>query len=144
MSLKLRFSLLFTLLAGSILFLFASLIYFSAANDRRNEFFNLLQKEALTRANLLLGAKVDAEILQTIYLSNREILNEVEVPIYDPDFNLLYHDAVEIDFVKETPEMIDEILERGEIRFVQERWEVIGMVFKHNSNTYVLTAAAFD
>lgn len=144
MSLKIRLSLLFALLAGSILFLFAMLIYFSAANDRRKEFFNHLQKEALTRANLLLDAEVEAQTLQTIYLSNREILHEVEVAVYDPWFNLIYHDAVEIDFVKETPEMIREILEKGEIRFVQEGWEVIGMVFHFNGKTYVLTAAAFD
>ncbi|MFN3555941.1 MAG: ATP-binding protein [Bacteroidales bacterium] len=144
MSLKIRLSLLFALLVGSILFLFAMLIYFSAANDRRKEFFNHLQKEALTRANLLLDAEVEAQTLQTIYLSNREILHEVEVAVYDPWFNLIYHDAVEIDFVKETPEMIREILEKGEIRFVQEGWEVIGMVFHFNGKTYVLTAAAFD
>ncbi len=89
-------------------------------------------------------AGVEPETLQTIYLQNREILSEVEVAIYDPHFNLLYHDAEDIDFVKETPEMIDEIMEKGEIRFIQEGWEVIGIRFQFNDAYFVITAAAYD
>ncbi|TVQ11085.1 MAG: sensor histidine kinase [Bacteroidetes bacterium] len=144
MQLKLKLTLLFTLLAGAILALFALIIYFSASIDRKNEFYSLLQKEAITRANVLLGAGVPAETLQTIYMEHREIINEVEVAIYTPDFTLLYHDAVEIDFVKETPEMIREILEKGEIRFTQEGWEVVGVHYVFQGESYILTAAAYD
>ena len=144
MQLKLKLTLLFTLLAGTILALFALIIYFSASVDRKNEFYRLLQKEAITRANVLLGARVPAETLQTIYMEHREIINEVEVAIYTPGFALLYHDAVEIDFVKETPEMIREILEKGEIRFTQEGWEVVGVHYVFQGESYILTAAAYD
>ena len=124
--------------------LFALFVYISAANDRRSEFYNTLRKEAKTRANVLLGAGIEPETLQTIYLEHREVINEVEVAIYDPEFNLLYHDAEDIDFVKETPEMIAEIIETGEIRFIQEGWEVVGILYYFNNNPYVLTAAAYD
>ncbi len=144
MTIRLRLTLLFTIITGTIFLFFALFIYFSAAGDRRNEFFNHLAKEAMTRANVLLDAGVEPEILQTIYLQNREILSEVEVAIYDPHFNLLYHDAEDIDFVKETPEMIDEIMEVGEIRFIQEGWEVIGLHFSYDDIAYVITAAAYD
>lgn len=40
--------------------------------------------------------------MQSIYLNNREFINEVEVAIYDTTFHLLYHDAKQIDLVKET------------------------------------------
>ncbi len=124
--------------------LFALFVYISAANDRRSEFYNTLRKEAITRANVLLGAGIEPETLQTIYLEHREVINEVEVAIYDPDFSLLYHDAEDIDFVKETPEMIAEIIETGEIRFTQEGWEVVGILYHFNNNPYILTAAAYD
>lgn len=124
--------------------LFAVYIFFSAAEDRRSEFYNHLAKEAASRAYVLLDAGVEPETLQTIYRQNREILSEVEVAIYDPYFNLLYHDAEDLDFVKETPEMIDEIVETGEIRFVQEGWEVIGILVHYQETPYVVTAAAYD
>lgn len=144
MKIRIQLTLLFTALAGAILLLFALFIYWSAANDRRNEFFSHLAKEAMTRANVLFDAGIEPETLQTIYLQNREILSEVEVAIYDPYFNLLYHDAEDIDFVKETPEMIDEIMKKGEIRFIQEGWEVIGIRFEFNDTFFVITAAAYD
>lgn len=144
MKIKTKLTLLFTIISGAILFLFALFVYLSAASDRRSEFYNTLRKEAMTRANVLLDAEIDPEILQTIYRQNREVLSEVEVAIYDPQFNLLYHDAEDIDFVKETPEMINEIVEIGEIRFVQKGWEVIGLLFYYSDTPFVITAAAFD
>ncbi len=124
--------------------LFALFVFVSAASDRRSEFYNKLRNEAITRINVLLGAGIEPETLQTIYLEHREVINEVEVAIYDPGFNLLYHDAEDIDFVKETPEMIAEIIERGEIRFTQEGWEVIGLLYYFDNQPYILTAAAYD
>lgn len=144
MKIKVKLTVLFTMLTAAILLLFAVYVHWTASIDRRESFFINLQKEAITKANVLFDAKVDAETLQTIYLKNREIISEVEVAIYDADFNLLYHDAVELDFVKETSEMIDEIISRGEIRFVQDGWQVIGMVFYFDDEMYVITAAAYD
>ena len=144
MKLRNKLTLLFTLLAGAILLVFAVVVYLSAEGDRQTAFYQNLHKEAMTRANLLMDAGIDAEILQTIYLQNREILSEVEVAIYDTRFNLVYHDAEDIDFVQETPEMIREIMARGEIRFSQEGWEVVGLLFHYEDTPYVITAAAYD
>jgi len=144
MHIRTKLSLLFTALTGAILLLFCLFIYFDTENDRENEFFRSLVKEAVTKANLILDAKVDPETLQTIYLENREILREVEVAIYDVDFNLLYHDAIEIDIVKETEEMINEIVKEGEISFTQNGWQVVGVLFLYEEQPYVITAASYD
>lgn len=144
MHIRTKLSLLFTALTGAILLLFSLFIYFDAESERENEFFRSLVKEAVTKANLILDAKVDPETLQTIYMENREILREVEVAIYDLDFNLLYHDAVEIDIVKETEEMIDEIVNEGEISFTQNGWQVIGVLFYYEDEPFVITAASHD
>lgn len=117
MKIRTRLTILFTVITATILLAFASVIYFSAKKNREKEFYSILKKEAITKANLFFNAKVDAKTLQDIYRNNREILNEVEVAIYDTGFNLLYHDAVDIDYVKETPEMINEIFQKGEIQF---------------------------
>ena len=144
MKARTRLTLLFTLITATILLVFAFVIYYSASESREKEFYTSLKKEAITKANLFLNAKVDAKTLQDIYRSNREILNEVEVAIYTIDFNLLYHDAVDIDFVKEDQKMIDEISRKGEIYFSQENWQVVGMRYHFEDENYIVIAAAYD
>lgn len=144
MKIRTKLSLLFTVLTAAILSVFATSIYYSAYKNREAEFYKRLKKEALTKANLFFKAKVDARTLQTIYLNNRELINEVEVAIYDSDFRLLYHDALEIDFVKENKEMIDEVLSKRFIQFEQKEWQVVGLDFRYEGTDYVVVAAAFD
>lgn len=144
MKIRTRLTILFTIITATILLAFAAVIYHSAKENREKEFYSLLKKEGLTKANLFFNAKVETKTLQDIYRSNRVILNEVEVAIYDTDFILLYHDAVDIDFVKETKEMIDEINQKGEVKFYQEDWQVIGFRYNFQNNNYIITAAAYD
>jgi len=144
MKIRTRLTILFTVITATILLAFASVIYFSAKKNREKEFYSILKKEAITKANLFFNAKVDTKTLQDIYRNNREILNEVEVAIYDTGFNLLYHDAVDIDYVKETPEMINEIFQKGEIQFYQQDWQVVGLRYEYNNKNYIITATAID
>jgi two-component system, OmpR family, sensor histidine kinase ArlS len=139
-----RLTLLFTLITATILLAFAAVIYYNAKENREKEFYALLRKEAITKANLFFNAKVEAKTLQDIYQNNRKILNEVEVAIYDKNFNLLYHDAVDIDFIKETKQMIDQINQQGEINFYQANWQVIGLRYRFQDQNFMLTATAFD
>jgi signal transduction histidine kinase len=144
MKIRFRLALLFTLLTAAILIAFATLIYLSACNNREKEFYTLLQKEAITKANLLFHAKVDTTTLQNIYRNNRQILHEVEVAVYDSAFRLLYHDAVDIDFVKETHAMLEQIQKTGSLQFYQEGWQVVGLRYNIEGRCYLLTATAYD
>lgn len=144
MKTRTRLAILFTLITATILLAFAAIIYYSTQESREREFYTLLKTEAVTKANLFFNAKVNPQTLQNIYRNNRLILNEVEVAIYDRDFNLLYHDAVDIDLVKETQPMIDEIYQKGEIQFYQDGWQVIGLRYIFEDNTYLVTATAYD
>lgn len=144
MRIKTRLTLLFTLLVASILLVFASVIYWSSAKNREVEFYEELEKEAITKAKLFLEAQVKPTTLHKIYLNNSEIINEVEVAVYDWDFNLLYHDAEEIDRVKETKEMIHTIIEKGNLHYKQEDWQVIGMKYSFGDQRFIVTATAYD
>lgn len=137
-------SLLFTVLTATILLFFAALVYYSAAQSREAEFFKRLHQEAVTKANLFFEAKVDAQTLQTIYKNNRETINEVQVAIYDTSFNLLYHDAADIDEVKETRQMMNSIIHRKYIRFQGTDWQAVGLLFPFKGEKYVITASSFD
>jgi len=144
MKIRTKLALLFTFITAIILLLFAAIIYYSAKANREKEFYAALKKEAVTKANLFFNAHVDKKILQDIYHNNRKILNEVEVAIYDTTFHLLYHDAVDIDFVKETKHMIHQVYQQGEIAFYQKDWQVVGLQYQFNHKSYVIIAAAYD
>lgn len=144
MKIRTKLTVLFTIITATIVLIFASVIYYSAKENREKEFYNLLTKEAVTKANLFFNAEVSEKTLQDIYSNNREILNEVEVAIYDQQFQLHYHDAVELDFVKETPEMVRWIYEKGNMQFYQNKWQVVGLRYEFNNTHYVITAAAYD
>ena len=40
--------------------------------------------------------------------------------------------------------MIDEIYEKGEIRFYQQAWQVVGLRYGYENKNYVITATAYD
>ncbi|MCH7410935.1 HAMP domain-containing histidine kinase [Belliella sp. DSM 111904] len=144
MSIQQRITILFTAVSAGILAIFMGIVYFSASQNRASEFYNILQKEAITKVNLLTETQLNAETLQTIYRNNREILYEVEAAIYNADLELIYHDAVDIDFVKETPEMLSEIQGSEYIQFFQEEWQVVGILYRSAGKDYIITAAAYD
>jgi hypothetical protein len=139
MKIRTKISLLFIFLSVIILFAFASLIYLSAKRDREVQFFTRLKKEAVTKANLFFDAQVSAKTLQRIYKNNRQTISEVEVAIYDSTFHLVYHDASELDFVKETKEMMHTVFSNGQVRLQKNNWDIIGIKYNYEGiNTWLL------
>jgi len=144
MKIRAKLTLIYTIISATLLLAFILIVNYSASSNRENEFYELLKKEAITKANLFFNANIESQILQDIYRNNIKTLNEVEVAIYDSAFNLLYHDAFDIDIVKETPEMINTIYKKGLIKFYQNDWQVIGLLFPFKNKNYIITAAAYD
>lgn len=144
MKIRTRLAILFTVITATILLIFVIITFLSSKSSREKEFYDLLKKEAITKANLFFKTGIKKETLQNIYRSNRSSLNEVEVAIYTPDNRLLYHDAVEIDYVKETSAMIDLIYQKGEITFYQKDWQVVGILYEFEGEFYIITATAYD
>jgi signal transduction histidine kinase len=135
---------LFLVLFGVLLLAFAVFVYISSASTRKEDYYEHLKREAITKANMLLDAKVPPNVLQLMYKNADNVLFGEEVAIYDTAFNLLYHDAVQIDKVKETRAMINRILKEQTIMFEQGSLQVVGILYEHNGSRYVITAAATD
>jgi signal transduction histidine kinase len=144
MSIRNKLTFLFTAIIATLLLVFALVVYFSFAQNREEEYYSSLRHAAINKANLLLDAKIPPSVLQLIYHNSENSLLEEEVAIYDTSFHLLYHDAVEIDKVKETEQMIARIVSQKEIKFYQGDLQVVGILYHHNSANYVITAAAKD
>ncbi len=144
MQIRTRLTLLFTSLVAALLLGFTLTVYFTSAETREDEYFKRLRQQAVTKANLLLDAKVAPQVLQLIYKNTPNALFQEEVAIYDTTFHLLYHDAVEVDKVKETKAMIDSIIAGKQIQFYIRDLQVVGFLYQHNGKQYVVTAAAKD
>ncbi|WP_118974277.1 HAMP domain-containing sensor histidine kinase [Taibaiella koreensis] len=144
MQIRTRLTLLFTLLVAALLLAFASTVYFTSSETREDEYFKRLKQQASTKANLLFDTKIDPNVLQLIYKNAPNALFQEEVAIYDTVFHLLYHDAVEIDKVKETRGMIDKIIAQKEMQFYINDLQVVGFLYEHQGKHYVITAAARD
>lgn len=144
MQIKTRLTLLFTSLIAALLLAFALTVYFTSSETREDEYFKRLMQQAGTKANLLFDTKIAPNVLQLIYKKAPNALFQEEVAIYDTAFHLLYHDAVEIDKVKETQGMIDTIITKKEIQFYIEDVQVVGFLYEHDNNHYIITAAAKD
>ena len=144
MKIRNKLTLRYTGVTAIILFFTLGFIFFFSYDNREKEFFHDLKREAITKANLFLENRVDATIMQSIYLNNREFINEVEVAIYNIGGDLLYHDAIQIDIVKETPQMLEEIRRKKEFEFYQDDYQAIGMVYSFKDKDYLITAAAYD
>lgn len=131
--------------ATTIVFLiFVLAVYYISEHSRSNTFFRDLRSEAVTKANLFLNNLTDAETMQSIYLNNKQFIDEVEVAIYTPDFKILYHDALQNDIIKETPEMLKKILSEKELNFYIDDYQGIGIVYPFEGKEYIVTAAAYD
>lgn len=144
MKIRTKLTLRYTAITVTVFTVFAVSVYLFSEWNRERQFFRTLKQEAVTKLNLFVEGNIDEEIMQAIYRNNREFIDEVEVAIYDTDFNLLYHDAIEIDIVKETPEMIEEIIRLGLITFYVGRYQAIGLFYELHGKEYVVTAAAYD
>ena len=144
MQIKTRLTLLFTSLIAALLLAFALTVYFTSSATREDEYFARLKQQGATKANLLFDTKIAPHILQTIYKKAPNALYQEEVAVYDTAFNLLYHDAVEIDKVKETRGMIDSIISLKQIQFYINNMQVVGFVYEHNNHQYIVTSASID
>ncbi|NIG54839.1 HAMP domain-containing sensor histidine kinase [Chitinophaga sp. Cy-1792] len=144
MKIRTRLTLLFTGIIAALLLLFVAAVYVSYAHDREDEYYKNLRQQAITKANLLFDAQIGPQVLQLIYKNSSGSLSQEEVAIYDTAFHLLYHDAVDIDKVKETPVMLSNIVREHELMFKQGKFQVVGFVYKHNNQEYLITAVAED
>jgi len=144
MTIRLKLTLLFSGLFALLLLGFSLAVYLFNTTQREEAYYKRLKQLAITKTNLLLGAKVNPAVLQLIYKSSLNTLPQEEVAIYDTTYHILYHDAMDIDKVKETTGMLDTIIHLGEIHFYVEDLQAIGFSYVFQNKTYVITAAAKD
>lgn len=119
-------------------------IYIFSEHSRESEFYRNLEQEALTKVNLIFNNAIGTETIQSIYQNNRQFIDEVEVAVYTTDFQLVYHDAQDIDIIKETPSLILDAIEYNTLQFYEGNYQAIMMLYTYQGIDYIVTAAAYD
>lgn len=144
MKIRTKLTLRYVAITAAVFSALLIFIFVFSEKSREKHAYLTLKQEAVTKAHLFLSGRVDAEVMQSIYKNNREFINEVEVAVYNTGMQLLYHDASDIDIVKETPEMLQEIRDKRSLEFYLEEYQVVGLIYEFGEKEYILTAAAYD
>lgn len=144
MKIRTRLTLLFTIVTAMLMIFYGIAVYYSSSEAREVSFYAQLRNEAVAKANLFFQSTLNEKEMHRVYKNNTKTINEVQVAIYDPEFNLVYHDDSKVDFVKEDPKMLSSILKKKEISFFIDDLQAIGMVYTHNGKKYLVTAAGYD
>ena len=144
MKIKLKLTLEYSAIT-TLLFLTAMVsVYYVSARTRSETFYRSLEQEAVTKAHLFLSGKINPSIMHSIYLNNKNFINEVEVVVYQPPFHMLYHDELKSDIIKETPGMMNRILRQKRIHFKVGKYQAVGITYHFRKKQYIITAAAYD
>ncbi|MCH3994703.1 MAG: ATP-binding protein [Prevotella sp.] len=144
MKIKLKLTLEYSAIT-TLLFLTAMVsVYYVSARTRSETFYRSLEQEAITKAHLFLSGKINPSIMHSIYLNNKNFINEVEVVVYQPPFHMLYHDELKSDIIKETPGMMNRILKQKRIHFKAGKYQAVGITYHFRKKQYIITAAAYD
>ncbi|WP_284464722.1 ATP-binding protein [Chryseobacterium sp.] len=144
MKVRTRLTLLFTFVTAMLMIFYGIAVYYSSSEARETSFYAQLRNEGVAKANLFFQSTLSEKEMHRLYKNNTKTINEVQVAIYDPEFNLIYHDDSKVDYVKEDPKMLSGILKNKEISFFINDLQAIGTVYTHNGKEYLVTAAGYD
>ena len=144
MQIRSRLTLQFAMLVSAILLVAFISLYFFAKQSREDEFNKRLMEKAITSAVLLLKVEqVDSSLLKTIDLSKHDVLFRENISILDDQDKEIYTNNDTIKF--EAPSsLLKSIRQKGEQRFSQKEFDIVGITFKDKNQIHVILAGAID
>ena len=147
MPVRLRITILFTLLVFFILGLVCGAVYYISYTSRINIVKIRLTNRAITTARLLSQSEIfDYALVQRIDAATTMALQEKTVQAYDFRDKIIYHYSETKDTLIIDPEKLDEARREQHIYFEKGDQEVIAYYFSANDNDdkILMVVAAFD
>ncbi|MFN4144598.1 MAG: ATP-binding protein [Runella sp.] len=143
MTIRLRLTLLFTLVVSVLLGLFSLVIYFLAEQHRRTEFYERLRAEATTSVQLLFDQQtISRDLFQLLDKNQLTVLYNEEIVIYNAKDSLLYESGT--DYMKITPEILSLVKQDKEVQWRENQREFVGVHYRHLAHDYSVFASAID
>jgi signal transduction histidine kinase len=143
MKIRNKLAILFALIVASLLLIFSFTVYLTSAKYRQQEFFSHLEERAFTIAGLLFDVNgVDTHLLQLFDKKNLTALYHEEITVYDAKNAIVYDSGkspIQID-----PTLFEKIRGASRVQLHQGETEVVGVLFNHLNQRYVVIASAVD
>ncbi|PKP45568.1 MAG: two-component sensor histidine kinase [Bacteroidetes bacterium HGW-Bacteroidetes-12] len=144
LNIKTKLTLQFTLIVTLILTLFSISIYYFSSTYREKEFYNRLENKALDNVRLLIDVKeIDHDLLKIIDRNTNLSLYNEKVMIFNYKNELLYNSS-DNDSIEITPEILNNIRLEKEVRFTDDKIEILGLLYTDKFDRFVVLASAFD
>lgn len=144
MQIRTRLTLQFLFAVAPILLISFFVIYYSSATYRKKEFYERLEKKAITTCDLLI--KVDAvgrDLLRVIDNTQKDHLYKENITVYNYLNKEIYTNNDTLQFAV-SDSLIDEIRLTQRLEYRENEFEVLGMVFNDRFNRFVVIAGAED
>ena len=127
-----------------ILLLFSVAIYSISANYRQEEFFDRLKSKARTTCRLLVNVHgIDKELLRVIDQNTLTEMLDEKVLIFNSKSELIYS-SVDDKLISYDATLLVRIRREKDIEFVQNKNEIIGLLYEEGKEELVILASAFD
>lgn len=144
MNILAKLTLRFSIIVASILVLFSLAIYIVSAEYRKEEFFDRLERRAVTTARLLVTVEeVSTDLLRIIDQNSVPALPDEKILVYDEKDSLVYNSSggpVE----PISSRQLAKIREAGKIRSTTSDFEQFGLLYRQNDEEFVVLASAYD
>ena len=146
MKIRLRITLLFTVVVTSILLIVCFSVYYFSGLNRENDFRKRLRNRALTTIHLLLKVEgIDNELLQRIDATTVITIQDKSVVVYDNQNRELYrYSDPDIVPVSANKDLLDKARHSGEYLFREGEREALILDYADDRKKYTVVAAAFD
>jgi signal transduction histidine kinase len=144
MQIRTRLTLQFIGIVTITLILISIAIYFFSEGHRKEDFYDRLHKKASNTAMLLIQIEeVDINLLKKMEADNPVSLPKEKILIYDYKDQIIYSTDDNNELLV-TKKMIDDVRLNNEVRYNQGDYEILGFLFSHQYDRFVVFAGAVD
>jgi signal transduction histidine kinase len=146
MQIRTRLTIQFSLLVSGILLVTFLAIYYFSYNNVTEDFYDRLRSKAKSTAELLLKVpQVNTEVLRALEGSNRDLIYNENILIFDEKNRLIYTNTNAVTkSIHVSNYWLDEIRKSGEIRYTDGDYKVVGLYYKYPFNRAVVMLGAQD
>ena len=146
MQIRTRLTVQFSLLVSGILLVTFVAVYFFTFYNVNQDFYDRLRSKAKSQAELLLKPQVNIEVLRALDETNRDLIYNENILIFDEKNRLIYSNlaAPQNKAIHVSNYWLDEIRKHGQIRYDDGDYKVVGLFYKYPFNQAVVLLGAQD
>ena len=144
MNIRTRLTIQFLFIASVIMIVSSVAVYLLSAHYRQVDLYERLKNKANVTARLLIKVdEIDINLLRKIEKGNPMSLPDEKVIIFSYKNNILFS-TDENSAIKTDINLLNKIRLEGEVKYKQGKYEVLGFLYSHKYDRFVVLAAATD